>query len=85
MFYSACTCQGTVADSFTRECQIIPRFREHAFGWLVKNNKNNNNKKKRMKGRKCEFTCDANLQVSTEAGTSNNMKHSSTDTVLSVP
>lgn len=31
--------------------------------------------KTRTLGWKCEFTDDANLQVSTEAGTSNNMKN----------
>lgn len=34
MFCSACTCQGTVVDLFTKEWEIIPTSKENAFGWV---------------------------------------------------
>lgn len=38
-----------------------------------------------MQRQNCEITVVANLQVLTEAGTGNDMRHSSTDTTLSFP
>lgn len=64
MFYTACTCQSTVVDLFTREWKIISRFRHI---WSAQR------QKQRTWGWKCEFTGDTKP---TEAGTSNNMKHS---------
>lgn len=61
--------------------QLFVYKRTHLVCWLVGLVK----KKKESKNtrRKCEFTGEENLQVSTEAGTSDNMKHASADSVIS--